>query len=159
MNKKKGKCIDCPPKSPETYIIAKRCEKHYKKHRQKENAKKPAAIAKAAVKKEHKIYFTNEILKMPPKCEECGNPLVFSQPWMARAAICHILGKAQFPSVATHSQNKFFGCITCHADYDNRGSQHVVKMKMLPKLKERVKTFLHLLTPDEMRKVPDYFLN
>ena len=37
---KKGPCIDCPEGSPEKYLIAKRCEGHYKAHRARISAEK-----------------------------------------------------------------------------------------------------------------------
>ena len=154
---KKGYCTDC---KTYTFLIAKRCEYCYKKFRAAISAKKPKQIAKAEKAKVIGTFFANQTLVMPLNCEECGNPLPKGDTWMRRAAIAHILPKREeygFPSVAIHPQNKIFLCIDCHTDFDNRGREHVLKMKSLPIMKERVKALLPHLTPKELNKVPDYF--
>ena len=40
MKNKKGFCIDCTEGSEEKFLIAKRCETHYWKHRKKINTEK-----------------------------------------------------------------------------------------------------------------------
>ena len=155
MKRKTGKCIDCPPDAPATYLIAKRCQKHYWIHRKKVNQDKP--------KKERpdlKTYFANQILQIPTKCEECGADLTYWKKQMPKAIIAHILPKrvtGGFPSVATHPANRMFFCPTpCHADYDNKGNDHALKMKSLPIIRERFDIFKGLLTESELQRIPDF---
>ena len=157
MKNKTGICKDCGPDKGDQPLIAGRCNTHYWRYRASVSKKKPSQQARKEVKKELDIYFASEVQKIPAKCQECGKPFCFSQPWMRRAAVAHILGKAQFPSIATHPQNRWFGCLTCHTDYDNRGSQYVVTMKIFAEIRERIQPLLHLLTKEERRKVPEYF--
>ncbi|MDR4892241.1 MULTISPECIES: hypothetical protein [unclassified Chryseobacterium] len=37
---KTGKCLDCPPEAPYRPLIAKRCQAHYKAHRNRVNSEK-----------------------------------------------------------------------------------------------------------------------
>lgn len=47
IKNKKGVCLDCPPGSSEKYLIAKRCQSHYKTYRAKINAEKKEEKEKA----------------------------------------------------------------------------------------------------------------
>ena len=61
MKAKKGKCVDCPIGTPEKYLIAKRCEFHYKLHRSKVNAGKKHNVEKREYKKELNVFFASQI--------------------------------------------------------------------------------------------------
>lgn len=105
--------------------------------------------------------MASQALTMPERCEESGRPLPKSPEWMRRACIAHILPKRPdfgFPSVAIHPQNRIFLHPDIHTDMDNFGESYIVKMKSLAIMKERVKQLLPHLTPDELRRVPHYFL-
>jgi len=160
MKAKTGNCKDC---AKDTYLTAGRCERCYWQHRRQENAHKAGNMRKQQQRMEHKVYFASQLLKMPTTCEECGAPLPgpSAPSWMKKAVIAHILPKRPdhgFPSVATHPVNKVFLCIDDHTNMDNLGDRFILKMKSLPVLKERVKQLLPLLTPDELRRVPEYLL-
>lgn len=157
MKAKKGKCVDCPSGTPEKYLIAKRCEFHYKLHRNKVNAGKKHNVEKREYKKELNVYFANQILITPKRCEECGADLSYWKNSMPRAIIAHILPKSKFKSVATHPKNKMFFCPSpCHADFDNKGEDFAKTMKSLPLMRERFEEFKNLLTSQELARVPKY---
>lgn len=61
MKNKKGFCIDCPEGSEEKFLIAKRCEIHYWKHRKKINTEKTKSkpIKKAIPKISKKKQIEN----------------------------------------------------------------------------------------------------
>lgn len=158
MKPKTGNCIDCGNSSP---LIAKRCQNCYWRHRSSINASKPKNKAKKAQKQVLGTYFASQILAMPEKCEESGVLLPKSPDWMRKACIAHILKKRAdfgFPSVAIHPLNRIFLHPDIHTNMDNLGKDYIMKMKSLPIMKERVAQLLPLLTPEELRRVPDYFL-
>lgn len=159
IKQKIGTCKDCPPGSADKTLIAGRCSTHYWRYRADVGKSKKTNVAKVEKQKEHKVFFASQVPNIPVACEECNAKFHFSQSWMVKAAIAHILPKAIFESIAIHPQNRWFGCLTCHADYDNRGEAFVVKMKIYPRLKRTVQDVLiPLLTKDELRRVPQYFL-
>lgn len=156
-----GRCIDCPNGSPEVPVVAGRCQKHYWPYRNKVNEEKRRNKPKNGQKQELAIFFANQALQRPKCCEECGGILPTSPAWMVRATIAHILPKRPdfgFPSVATHPTNKMFLCIDCHTNFDNLGEIFIVKMKLLPVIRERVAILIPFLTPAELNKVPEYLL-
>lgn len=155
---KTGQCADCPPGGADKPLTAGRCQFHYWKHREAVNKDKKSNVDKREEAKQNTVFFASQVPQIPKKCEECGKPLVFSQSWMIKAAIAHILPKAIFETVRIHPQNRWFGCLDCHTDYDNRGAEHVVKMKIFARLKGVVQNILWpLLTDKEKGRVPDYF--
>lgn len=161
IKQKTGRCIDCPGGSPDVPLIAKRCQMHYWKHRESVNKKKPRNIAKKITKQVNGAFIASQTLVMPERCEECMTRLPKAPEWMRRACIAHILPKRSehgFPSVAIHPLNKLFLCPDCHTNMDNLGKEYILKMKMLPVMRERVAQLLPLLTEKELNRVPDYFL-
>lgn len=164
-----GKCIDpeCGPNSQDQPLTAKRCQLHYWKHR--------AEVKKADKKQKLRsqplkdlpvsgaislvVWFEEQMKQIPLCCEECGTKFVFFASWTKKAVIAHILPKRNFKSVQTHPLNRCFLCIHCHQDYDNRGSQHVVKMKVFEKMKQVVQEELIPVIPNqELKYLPEYFL-
>ena len=144
MKAKKGKCVDCPSGTPEKYLIAKRCEFHYKLHRNKVNAGKKHNVEKREYKKELNVFFASQILQIPPCCEECGDDIRYWREKNPRMLVAHILPKRPnggFPSVATHPLNRVFLCPDCHTNMDLKGKDFVKKMKTYPLMVERLKTF------------------
>jgi hypothetical protein len=162
IKQKIAKCKDCPPEAEPGPVTAGRCRTHYWKHRQKVNTSKPRNVDKRQRQDELKTYFANQTIMMPELCEESGQPLPRSPAWLKKACIAHILPKRPdvgFPSVATHPQNRVFLDPDIHTDMDNFGESYVMKMKCLPLMRDRVKVLLPLLTPEELRRVPEYLLD
>lgn len=160
MKKKIGICIDC---EKEKYIYSKkRCKDCYWINNRKENAEKnkEKLLAKSQKKKALGIFFASQLLEVSKNCEECGTDLTYwikSKFW--RAIIAHILPKREtggFPSVAMHPRNRMFYCPDCHTDFDNKGSDHVSKMRSLPIMRQRYLEFKDCLTIAEQQRVPDY---
>lgn len=161
---KEGNCIEdgC---SYFGRLIAKRCQSHYWQNRQKVKKTSPAKVLKTSLdekrKKELGVFFAKQILQIPEHCEECGTNLGGWKHFNAKAIIAHILPKRKtfgFPSVATHPMNRMFFCVPCHTDFDNKGSDHVKKMKSLKIIKERLQEFYSELTEEEQNRVPEHFI-
>lgn len=153
-------CKDCPPGTSPGPVTAGRCKTHYWAYRRKVNDEKRANKDKKAVKGIVGVYMASQTLKVPECCEESGQPLPKSG-FMRRACIAHILPKRPdygFPSVAAHPMNKIFLHPDIHANMDNLGSEYILKMKSLPLMRERVKVLIPLLTDEELKRVPEYFL-
>ncbi len=116
---------------------------------------------KVEKKKEVKVFYANQALIAPANCENCGNPLQPTKDFHSRAHICHILFKDKIsgcPSVSTHPQNRWFGCMDCHTIYDNallNGNFYTVEaMKIFPVLVERMKLVYPEIKQTELRRVP-----
>jgi hypothetical protein len=122
---------------------------------------KVAEKAKKETKKSLTVFYTEMIVKAPKVCEECGKPLKPSMIINPRSIVAHILPKRGnlFPSVATNPDNVFYGCNDCHHDFDNKGEEFIVKMKIYPILKERVSKLIPLMPDRELHKIPEYLLN
>lgn len=125
--------------------------------------KKSDAEKKKDEKEEKKakgVFFANQILKAPSRCEECNNSLAATKAINPTAIVAHIIAKSKTsgcPSVALHPLNKVYLCGDCHTDMDNKGAEHVQKMKVFPVMKERVAAFYDEIEPSERRRVPVYF--
>lgn len=159
MNYKVGKCIDCAPDAPAKPLIAKRCEFHYKIHRNKVNAGKKHNVEKKAFKKDLNVYFASQILQIPATCENCGCDIRWQREKHPRALVAHILPKRKqggFPAVATHPKNRVFLCITCHTDFDNKGAEYAENMRCLPIMRQRFEEFKNCLTAHDLERVPNY---
>ncbi len=61
IKNKKGVCLDCPAGSSEKYLIAKRCQSHYKTYRAKINAEKKEEREKCS----ESVYETKKEVKKP----------------------------------------------------------------------------------------------
>lgn len=162
---KEGNCIEegC---SYFGKLIAKRCQNHYWAHRSSIKKSSPTGAAKIAKEGERKkslnVFFASQILQIPTYCEECETNLSGWKHVRPRAIIAHILPKRKvfgFPSVATHPQNRMFFCPDCHTDFDQKGTDHALKMKSLPEMKRRFQEFKDELTPEERNRVPIYLTN
>lgn len=131
------------------------------------------AIAKVSAKKKMlapieknekarmKAFYDEQLNLAPILCEECNDRLVNSTFINPRTIISHILPKRKehgFPSVDTHPSNVMFLCGHDHNCFDLKGKDFILKMKLLPVIKERVQVLLPLLTPEEFNRVPDYLL-
>lgn len=168
-------CIDCVEQGDNEPkpTTAKRCEYHYKIFRAKVNAekaksksiKKPMWTKSQAVKKAGDTslgnWFKIQIENCPPKCEECGVGIwkyINMGSFWPSTLIAHILPKkkSQFPEVATHPNNRMFYCPSCHENFDKKGESHIIKMKSLPLIKERLSTFIGELSESQQARVKDY---
>ena len=154
-----GKCIDCPPGAPLKPLTAKRCQFHYKVHRNQVNSTKKHNVAKKVFKQELNVFFASQVLQIPPCCEECGDDIRYWRDKNPRMLVAHILPKRKsggFPLVATHPLNRMFYCPTCHTDFDNKGVSHAIKMKSLPLMISRFNQFKSVLSPQDLERVPVY---
>jgi hypothetical protein len=129
-----------------------------------------AAPKKQSGKKDSTLeaWFKRKINHCTWICEECGESCsVYESPEATphqkkmnsifrRSAQAHLLPKALFPSVATHDLNH--ACLGpkcgCHNMYD-KNWQSASKMKKWPVFLQRILRFVHLLPPEEYRKLPD----
>ena len=162
MKAKKGKCVDCPSGTPEKYLIAKRCEFHYKLHRNKVNAGKKHNVEKREYKKDLNVYFASQILQIPATCENCGGDIRWQREKHPRALVAHILPKRKqggFPSVSMHPQNRVFLCPDCHTQMDNKGAEYAENMRCLPIMRQRFAEFKNCLTAHDLQRVPSYLKN
>lgn len=177
IKQKISTCIDCigDGDKSEKPIIAGRCGPHYQRYRAKVNAEKKKAKGvyqkptfKSAKEKagntELGNWFKTQIQDCPPKCEECGSGIwkyINMGGFWASSLIAHILPKAKnkFPEVATHPNNRMFYCPSCHGNFDNKGEEHILKMKSLPLIKERLGTFYNQLSESQKSRVKEYLKN
>lgn len=115
---------------------------------------------KSKKKDDLKVYYAAQALAAPSKCENCGRNLQATINFHPRAHIAHIIPKTKqggCPSIATHPQNKWFGCLDCHTFYDKSYFQHdydiIEQMPVWPKLIERFKLFKQEIKQAEMKNV------
>ena len=158
---KRGRCIDCPPSSPEKFLTAGRCPFHYKLHRNEVNKNKKHNIAKREKKQDLNVFFASQILQIPACCEECQNDIRYyrANKNLNRSLVAHILPKREkggFPSVATHPLNRMFYCPDCHTDFDNKGVDFAMQLKSLPLMISRFKQFKDCLSSQDLARVPKY---
>lgn len=144
--KAQGINIRTPPK--EKKPLKKQSDKA--KSKEKESKSEKEALNK---------FFEDALLYAPFHCENCGADLRESF-LRDRAIVCHLLPKKStiggFPSVATNPNNKFYGCNSCHHGYDNIGSSFILKMPLLPTIKQRVSLLIPFLSTEEVNKIPEY---
>ena len=156
---KKGKCIDCPAGAPEKYLTAKRCEFHYRLHRNAVNANKKHNVSKKEFKADLNVFFASQTLQVPYKCEECGGDISYWKIKNPRMLIAHILPKRKnggFPSVATHPRNRMFYCPDCHTYFDTKGASFAEQLKSLPVMRARFNEFKNELSEQDLQRVPNY---
>lgn len=181
-----GKCERCPAGTRPTMLVnGKLCGYHHKLSLTgpiKEDAVKPTTVVNAAtgtnnptidiphevVKEEPKKMTKQQTIKAntahidrvwlqnPGHCENCGATLLTEKDWQRRAAVCHIIPKKTFDSVARHGKNRWFGCLQCHEDYDKKGWDYAVTMKVWPLCLERFELFKAEINPDEWSYLPDF---
>lgn len=103
--------------------------------------------------------MASQYLLIPKYCENgCGAKLTKQGPGGYKTHIAHIVPKAKgkFEAVKTHPQNRWFACGDCHTNYDRKGNDFQKRMKVAPLVIERFKEFMHLLTPLDVKALPDW---
>lgn len=174
INIKEGICIDCGPGSKPKKLIAKRCETHYWQFRAEENKKKSSKkvnttkpnqaskknvclpLATPFALKQWYIYHVNSCIWV---CENCQNPIIPLSEWHQFSAQAHILPKEHFPSVKLVLDNHLVlghtDC-SCHKKWDNTW-EDAFSMPVFATAKQRVGKFIHLLSDEELKRLPSIF--
>lgn len=157
-----GKCIDCPPGTPERYLIAKRCHNHYWQHRQSISIGKTKANKKEdPLRKGLYAWFEYHTTHNNWICENCGVTLNPISPKVASSCQAHILPKKHFKSVQGVLENHMTlgdlqqSCF-CHDDYDSNW-QKAQAMPVFKIATERFMRFKHLILPQEAKNLPAVF--
>lgn len=92
-------------------------------------------------------------------CDNCGKAIKYQlkskDTWVSRGAICHILPKSKFPSIALNINNYFVGCLACHSDYDSSWDK-ASKMQVFALAKKKFKILKPLIT-ESLTKIEKYF--
>jgi hypothetical protein len=156
----KGECIDCVAAgdTSQKYLIANRCQHHYKIHRahvtsnRKNERESRGKVVRMIGNTEADLtelladsielgkWFKERILELAknPVCMECGAEIP-SQ--FFRHAVAHIFPKAQFPSVRTHKWNYLFLGAGCGCHDKSHTIESFCKMKMWPVAVQRFRLF------------------
>lgn len=160
MGAKFGKCPKCPAGSPPKRLYGGVCAYHLS-HPTADNSKDTRQKqAKGAHEAELlKVFFREQTAKVPARCENCDQPIIVTAAWPKSAAVCHIIPKKHFKSVMIHPLNRWFGCINCHGDYDNKGWSFAITMPIWPVCVERFAEFMMLIKDTELKYLPDALLN
>lgn len=125
------------------------------KGKKPDSLKRQEAKAKAG-------FFDAMIARAPKKCMESGKSLAGTMAINPAAVVAHILPKREkngFPSVALNPLNIVYLEGSVHTDFDNKGKEYILKMKIYQLLCQRVASLLEFLTPEERNRVPKYYLS
>lgn len=150
-----GQCPLCPKNSPTVRLYGGHCSYHFN-HPQDDQSKTKlmSDVKDQHEKRELKKFFDSMVKIMPLHCENCGKRIIFTAAGK-KAHVCHIVPKRHFKSVQTHPENRWFGCIDCHTDYDNKGWSFAVTMEVWPVCVERFRRFMSLIKDTELKYLPD----
>jgi hypothetical protein len=177
-----GKCPDCTNDREKT-LIAGRCLYHYKKKRAEINKikrkkdrmpiilpsttdeieiikpkvylKKNSPVLQSDIQKWFNFFMVNA----KRKCENCGFSLKHYSDNDWYGSQNHILEKSLFPSVAANLHNHMvLGKWCCHSQW-HTSWHNAQKMECFPLAIIRVNRLISLLTPEELRKLPECFQN
>lgn len=103
-------------------------------------------------------YFKEQVQLRPEFCEnKCGTALIARDTWRLKAMVCHIVPKKLHPSVMVHPLNRWFGCLDCHHNYDDRGWTYAVTMPVWRVCADRFTKFMRLIPDGELHSLPDAF--
>lgn len=159
-----GQCRLCPKGSPSVRLYGDGVCAYHLSHAQDDQSKQrlereiTEAMLSAHEKKLLNQFFKEQAEQRPRYCEnKCGNQLLARETWRLKAFVCHIVPKRDFKSVLVHPLNRWFGCLDCHHDYDDKGWTHAVTMKVWPVILDRFKQFMHLIKDTELASLPDVF--
>ena len=166
-----GQCIECPPGIHKP-LIAKRCQNHYWAYRSRisEKKKHPTSAKKIiSIKKTRLLdvclafastnWMEYQILNCNWVCENCGKKIIPYNNWAKISAQAHILPKSLFPSLKDVIDNHLTLGHTdcrCHQRFDHSW-ERASKMNIFPTAFAKIQPYLHLLSHEEMRKLPDIF--
>lgn len=130
------------------------------------HTKDERAAEKIEDKKNTAKWFGAQSIHAPSTCENCGRGLGPTIAFHPRAHVCHIVAKTKVggcPSVATHPQNRWFGCLNCHEGYDQMMGEkeyfNVKQMKVWPTIVARFADILPHITESELKNVPQVLLD
>lgn len=152
-----GQCPLCPKKSPAKRLYGGLCSYHLAHQGDDQSAEThPEDKTEQYKKKLLNKFFDEQVLLIPARCENCGGRIVFTAAGK-KSHVCHILPKRNFESVMVHPLNRWFGCLICHHDYDDKGWSNAVTMPIWPTCVERYKQFMGLISDQELRFLPDPF--
>lgn len=154
-----GQCEKCPKKKKAQRLYGGLCAYHFG-HPEKDDSKEIQKLDAVEIHEKELLrkFFAEQVQIMPSKCENCGGKITTGGAPRS-AAVAHILPKRHFKSVMIHPQNRWFGCIICHTDYDNKGWSHAVTMKVWPVCVERFREFMTLIKDTELRYLPNAFMD
>lgn len=153
-----GPCPLCPKNSPAKRLYGGFCSYHlgHQADDQSKTKHPQEADVDQYKKKLLNKFFDEQVRIIPGRCENCGGRIVFTAAGK-RSHVCHILPKKIFESVMVHPDNRWFGCLTCHHEYDDKGWSHAVTMAVWPVCVERFTKFMDLISDNELTKLPDPF--
>lgn len=155
-----GQCPKCPKNSPSVRLYGVGVCSYHLGHPDEDQSGKKQPKADDPKGDRAKVlnkFFADQIKILPSFCENCGKRIIFTAAGK-KAHICHILPKRLFESVMVHPENRWFGCINCHGDYDNKGWSFAVTMKVWPICLERFQRFMMLIKDTELRHLPAPFM-
>lgn len=163
------KCYLCPKDAPAQLVYGPVDEINGKyvyacdDHRKDKNAKiertgvREAQQAKKAKKMTMDAWFKHQLSIAPKKCEcGCGEKLWVPGSLPDRTIVSHILDKKNFPTVATHPENRCFLTWQHHSDWERAAWADKEDLPIAELSKQRVAKFYHLLTENEKTKVPNW---
>lgn len=150
-----GHCSLCPKNSPSVKLYGAGVCLYHLQHPGDNQSKQKVVLE---VKKDLdaitlKKFFEDQVKLIPSRCENCGGPIRFTAAGK-KAHVAHIIPKRHFKSVQAQPLNRWFGCIDCHTDYDNKGWSYAVTMAVWPKVVERFQAFMDKIKPGELKHLP-----
>ncbi len=157
-----GQCEDCTEEK-KVPLIAKRCQYHYKVHRNnlsEERAKlraEQAGIDLTEEKAKLDLWFAYHMKYSARICENCGKDLksLTDKEW--RGSQHHVLEKSVFKSIATERMNHIvLGFYCCHPVVSSLPSK-ITEMSIFKKAKKIVNDLRPKIIFSEIRRIPEYF--
>lgn len=152
---------DNPEFKPPYYLAKKSDLKQSKQNKASSISNKPKKLTEVQKSDKQKLTDFFDSLKVPDKCQECGQKLITYNKFARRSVCCHILPKFKFESIAMNPLNILFmgadflgGCCD-HDIFDNSVSNRI-KMNVYPLVLERFDMLKPLLTLAETLKAMEY---
>lgn len=136
-------CIDCPAGNQKPIYALDRCPFHYrifnnKARQDRVREKNPERILQHQTQWN---WYEDKIRQLKFRCENCGDRIIQDKKY-DHWIVCHVLSKAIFKSIATHDDNWWEGCNTCHTLYDNfldQKDERLMHMRIYPVIIEKIK--------------------
>ena len=104
-------------------------------------------------------WFKSQMKYMPSRCEETGEPINNREYRFAICSIAHILPKENCVSVKLHPLNRVFLHPDFHTKFDAMSWEEREKLKIWPKIQERLISVWPDLSPEEHRHFPESVRN